>query len=62
MENKINKKVLNLSKKEILIPVCPEQLGGLATPREAVVRKGKKVFTTSGQDISLSFDKGHRKF
>jgi uncharacterized protein YbbK (DUF523 family) len=26
--NTKNKKVINLSKTEILIPVCPEQLGG----------------------------------
>lgn len=60
-KNKINKKVVNLSKKEILIPVCPEQLGGLATPREAAERKGKKVFTKSGQDVSISFDKGAKE-
>ena len=28
-----NEKVLALAKKEILIPVCPEQLGGQQTPR-----------------------------
>jgi uncharacterized protein YbbK (DUF523 family) len=33
-KSKRNKKVLELAKKEILIPVCPEQLGGLPTPRE----------------------------
>ncbi len=32
-ESKPNKKVLQLAKTEILIPVCPEQLGGLKTPR-----------------------------
>ena len=30
---KPNKKVVRLLEKEILIPVCPEQLGGLKTPR-----------------------------
>ncbi len=29
-----NEKVIELSKREVLIPVCPEQLGGLPTPRE----------------------------
>lgn len=28
-----NEKALELVKKEILVPVCPEQLGGLSTPR-----------------------------
>ncbi len=32
-KSKPNEKVLGLSKKEILVPVCPEQLGGLKTPR-----------------------------
>jgi len=57
-KEKINKKVVNLSRKEILIPVCPEQLGGLSTPREPAEQKGKKVFTKSGKDISGNFQKG----
>ena len=32
-KSKPNKQVIELSKKETLIPVCPEQLGGLSTPR-----------------------------
>lgn len=60
-KNKPNKKVLELSKKEILIPVCSEQLGGLATPREAVEIKEKKVFTKTGENISESFKKGARE-
>ncbi|ACM22435.1 MULTISPECIES: DUF523 domain-containing protein [Thermotoga] len=31
--SKENKKVLKLLEKHIIIPVCPEQLGGLPTPR-----------------------------
>jgi len=33
-KNNRDRKVLKLAKKEILIPVCPEQFGGLPTPRE----------------------------
>lgn len=51
-------KVLELSKKEILIPVCPEQLGGLPTPREPSERKGKKVVTSSGADLTENFRQG----
>ena len=32
-KSKGNDKIILLSKKEILIPVCPEQLGGQSTPR-----------------------------
>ena len=55
----------------IYIPVCPEQLGGMATPREAAdiiggtghdVLAGKaKVITKSGEDVTASFIKGARQ-
>jgi len=38
-KSKPNKKIIELSKKETLIPVCPEQLGGLPTPREQTEKK-----------------------
>jgi len=47
-----NEKVIELAKKEILIPVCPEQLGGLPTPREPAELKDKRVVTKSGKDIT----------
>lgn len=34
-ENNFNEKCLALKDRHTLIPVCPEQLGGLATPRAA---------------------------
>jgi uncharacterized protein YbbK (DUF523 family) len=58
---KRNKKVINLSRKEILIPVCPEQLGGLSTPREPAGPKGKKVYTKSGKDVSVNFERGAKQ-
>jgi uncharacterized protein YbbK (DUF523 family) len=57
-EAKPNQKVLELVKTEILIPICPEQLGGLSTPREACEQKGNKVFTKSGKDVTEYFIKG----
>lgn len=44
-ENNFNKEVFELVKSGKAIPVCPEQLGGLATPRVPVeinVINGKK--------------------
>jgi len=52
------RKVIELSRKEILIPACPEQLGGLPTPREPAQRQGRKVVTKSGRDVSASFSLG----
>jgi uncharacterized protein YbbK (DUF523 family) len=54
----LNRKVLELLKKDILIPVCPEQLGGLPTPREPVERRGNRIFTRSGKDVTKEFKKG----
>jgi uncharacterized protein YbbK (DUF523 family) len=59
-ENK-NGKAISLSREEILLPVCPEQLGGLSTPREPAEQKGKKVFMKSGRDVSENFEKGAKQ-
>lgn len=50
------------------IPVCPEQLGGLPTPREAadihggtghdVLSGTARVLTKTGEDVSAQFIKG----
>ncbi|KPJ57182.1 purine nucleoside phosphorylase [Parcubacteria bacterium DG_74_2] len=60
-KSKPNKKVLKLAKKEVLIPVCPEQFGGLPTPRESAEQKGKRVITKSGKDVTRYFKKGARE-
>lgn len=54
----LNKKVVALSRKEILIPVCPEQIGGLPTLREPAEQRNGKVFTKSGKDVTENFLKG----
>lgn len=41
-----------------LIPVCPEQLGGLATPREPSECQGAKVYTKSGRDVTAQYQRG----
>ncbi len=53
-------KVIGLAKKEILIPVCPEILGGQPTPRpNAEIKDGKdKVFEPDGTDVTEFFEKG----
>ncbi|MGL5244590.1 MAG: DUF523 domain-containing protein [Sarcina sp.] len=66
--NNLNDKALNLLKEGKAILVCPEQLGGLATPRipsEIVggsatdVLNGKaKVLSKIGEDVSQNFIKG----
>jgi uncharacterized protein YbbK (DUF523 family) len=60
-KNKLNKKIIKLAKKKILIPVCPEQLGGLPTPREPAEQKGKKIITKSGKDVTKYFKRGAKE-
>lgn len=60
-KSKPDKKVLKLAKKEILIPICPEQLGGLPTPREKSERLNGKVLTESGKDITENFERGAKE-
>lgn len=57
-DSKPNTKVIELAKKEGLIPVCPEQLGGLPTPREPAEQRGGKVFTISGRNVTKNFQRG----
>jgi uncharacterized protein YbbK (DUF523 family) len=66
-----NKKVIELLRKETLIPVCPEQLGGLATPREfQEIEKGSgndvldgksRVKNKIGQDVTRQFIRGAKE-
>jgi uncharacterized protein YbbK (DUF523 family) len=50
--------VVELLKREILIPVCPEQLGGLSTPRQPSELRGGQVCTASGLDETAQYLRG----
>lgn len=41
-----------------LVPVCPEQLGGLATPRPPAERVGAQVRTKAGEDVTEAYRRG----
>lgn len=41
-----------------LIPVCPEVLGGLPTPRVPAERIGDKVITQDGRDVTANYEQG----
>lgn len=58
-----NEEVLGLMEEYNLIPVCPEQLGGLETPREPAERKDHngediRVVNQSGRDVTPYFKRG----
>lgn len=41
-----------------VIPICPEIMGGLPTPRVASERLGDKVITKNGKDVTEQYKKG----
>lgn len=67
-KSKVSPKVLKLIKSGDLIPVCPEQLGGLSTPRVPQEIQGGpgedtlcgkcKVINKDGKDVTAQFIRG----
>lgn len=47
-----------LREKYELIPVCPECYGGLTTPRAPSERRGDKVVSKTGADVTAQFQRG----
>lgn len=41
-----------------LVPVCPEILGGLPTPRPPAERRGARVCTRDGGDVTQAYRRG----
>lgn len=50
-----------LNQKYWLIPICPEQLGGLTTPREPAERCGDRFVTQTGKDVTEQYQRGARE-
>lgn len=59
------RKMLDLMKDYRLVPVCPEQLGGLTTPRKPseIQSKAKQltVMNSAGEDVTEQYCKGARE-
>lgn len=49
--------VLALAERHELVPVCPEQLGGLPTPRPPAERQGERVCTRE-TDVTEQYRRG----
>ena len=56
--SKPNAAVISLAERFTLIPVCPEQLGGLPTPRVSAERQGACVVNENGLDVSVEYARG----
>lgn len=59
--NNYNPAVAALEERFTLIPVCPEQLGGLPTPRLPSERVGERVVNREGADVTDAFRLGAEK-
>ena len=56
--SKPNQEIIKLVKKGEAIPVCPEQLAGLTTPRIPAEERNGKIITKDGKDLTKEFQKG----
>ncbi len=50
--------VLALKEKHTLVPCCPEQLGGLPTPRSPSEWQGDRIVNRAGQDVTAAYLRG----
>ncbi|NLE20213.1 MAG: DUF523 domain-containing protein [Clostridiales bacterium] len=57
-KNARSEAVLRLLEGHEAVPVCPEQLGGLPTPRPPCELAGGRVLDIDGQDRTAAFERG----
>ncbi len=57
-QSKAVEKIVELAKDNILIPVCPETLGGLPTPRIKSEIKDNLVMRLDGKDVTDNYLRG----
>ena len=57
-QSRPDQNVLGLLKNHVLVPVCPEQLGGLSTPRCPCEIQGDRVMSRDGDDRTAEYEKG----
>lgn len=59
--NNLNNELLDYLKDYEIIPICPEVMGGLLTPRDASEIKDNKVISIKGIDVTKEFINGAKK-
>ena len=57
-KNNKNEEIIKFIKENDVILVCPEQLGGLSTPRIPAEILNDKVIDKNAKDVTLNFEKG----
>ena len=53
-----NEAVASLAKNHLLIPVCPEQMGGLSTPRPPAEKRNGRMINAEGTDVTEQYETG----
>lgn len=53
--------IIDLVAKGKAITVCPEELGGLSTPRIPVEQQGDKIISKKGEELTDAYSNGARK-
>ena len=56
-----NQEIISLKEKFELIPICPEVLGRLPTPRIPAEIQGERVVRSDGVDVTLEYTEGAKK-
>lgn len=56
--NNLAPQVVKLKEHFHLIPICPEAMGGLPTPRPPAERQGDRVVNNLGEDVTAQYEKG----
>ena len=57
-QSKPNPLAQELARRGLAVPVCPEQLGGLTTPRLPSERRGEQVVMRDGRDVTAEYRRG----
>ncbi len=59
--NNYSKEVEEFLKNYEVIPICPEIMGGLPTPRTPSERQADRVINKEGKDVTEQYEKGARE-
>ena len=62
--NRLHVNILEQWKEQgVLVPLCPEVLGGLSVPRSVceVIKGTRQVITQNGEDVSEAFSRGAKE-
>ena len=59
--NNYSKEVEEFLKNYEIIPICPEIMGGLPTPRTPSERQADRVINKDGKDVTEQYKKGARE-